>query len=362
MEHSIVGRAEGGLFRYQGWPTVTRDDAGVLYAASSGHRLGHVCPFGKNYLYISRDEGGSWEGPIIANDTLMDDRDAGLCAWGEGNLLLSWFNLGPAFYDRRAQDPKENNGALRTPLAQAAMAAWRGLPEERLPRGSFARLSRDGGKHWGEAVRIPLTSPHGPVPMKDGRLLFVGKEMAWDGSLEHGAVYAMDSADDGLTWRVLAQIPCPQGHDWGHIHEPHGIELADGTILAALRVEGEADTEKLTTYVARSTDGGKTFSQPVLVACGAPPHLMQHSSGAVILVYSKRRVTPQAQCARVSYDSGVTWSDEITLSPESPDWDHGYPSTVELSDGSLLTVYYQKYGADDYNSILSTRWTLPERT
>ena len=46
---------------------------------------------------------------------------------------------------------------------------------------------------------------------------------------------------------------------------------------------------------------------------------------------------------------------------EPPSGDHGYPSTVELSDGSLYTVYYQKWPGDDYNSILASRWTLPEK-
>lgn len=63
---------------------------------------------------------------------------------------------------------------------------------------------------------------------------------------------------------------------------------------------------------------------------------------------------------RLSDDGGKTWSKEITVGPESPDWDCGYPSSVELSDGSILTVYYQKYPGDTYNSILSTRWELPK--
>jgi len=43
----------------------------------------------------------------------------------------------------------------------------------------------------------------------------------------------------------------------------------------------------------------------------------------------------------------------------------GYASTVELSDGSLLTAYYQKYRegdkVDKKTSFLYTKWTLPER-
>ena len=37
----------------------------------------------------------------------------------------------------------------------------------------------------------------------------------------------------------------------------------------------------------------------------------------------------------------------MLLFDDAPDTDLGYPSTVELSDGSLLTVYYQKYAGDE---------------
>jgi len=33
---------------------------------------------------------------------------------------------------------------------------------------------------------------------------------------------------------------------------------------------------------------------------------------------------------------------------------------VELSEGTLFTVYYQRYESDPHCSILSTRWTLPK--
>jgi hypothetical protein len=39
-------------------------------------------------------------------------------------------------------------------------------------------------------------------------------------------------------------------------------------------------------------------------------------------------------------------------------FDHGYPSTVEMPDGSLMTSYYQMYENDVVTSILGTRWEL----
>ena len=37
-----------------------------------------------------------------------------------------------------------------------------------------------------------------------------------------------------------------------------------------------------------------------------------------------------------------------------------FGSTVELADGSLFTVYYQQAAAGEKNSLLWSRWRLPE--
>jgi hypothetical protein len=50
------------------------------------------------------------------------------------------------------------------------------------------------------------------------------------------------------------------------------------------------------------------------------------------------------------------------LRDDGPDADLGYPSSVELGDGSILTVYYQKLAAArEKCSLLWTRWKLPEQ-
>lgn len=359
MEFGVVSRTTDGFFRYQAWPTVTKDANGVLYAASSGHRLGHVCPFGKNLLYVSRDEGKTWEGPTIINDTYMDDRDAGLCAWGDGNILLTWFSLRKEVFDRREEDTP----LLSTPIAKAVREAWLTLPEGQYDPGAFVKLSRDGGKTWSEKIRVPVTSPHGPVRRADGSLLLLGKVYLWpDESYPDKMICAIESRDDGKTWQKLGVVDLPDGYDVGRIHEPHTIELPDGTLLGAIRINGGANGSATNTVCTTvSKDGGKTWTKPVVLGvCGTPPHLLLHSSGAVVMTYS-RRAKPHGQRAKISWDGGKTWGEEIVVGPESPDWDHGYPSSVELSDGSILTVYYQKYPGDTYNSILSTRWELPEK-
>lgn len=357
MKSGIVGRTTEGFFRYQAWPTVTKDANGVLYAAASGHRLGHVCPFGKNYLYISHDEGESWEGPTVINDTYLDDRDAGLCAWGEGNLLLTWFNQPQSLYDQR----EATTPLLREPLAKGVREAWKTLPQEQTRPGSFLRISHDGGRTWSEKIQVPVTSPHGPIRREDGSLFYLGKAFFWPGdTVEQGHVYAFESRDDGRSWTCLCEVEFPEGFDSGDIHEPYAIELPDGTILGGLRGSGPKMPARNGVFTTFSTDGGRSFSKPQLLDhSGTPPHFLRHSSGAVILTYG-RRIAPFGERARISYDGGKTWGEELIISREAPDWDLGYPSSVELSDGSILTVYYQKYPADPYNSILYTKWKLPK--
>lgn len=356
MKFGVVGRTTDGFFRYQAWPTVAKDEKGVLYAASSGHRLGHVCPFGKDLLYISHDEGESWLGPIIANDTYMDDRDAGLVAWGDGQLLLSWFAHPGAFMDGRIG----RNPEVSLPVSIGAREMWRGLSPEEKPYGSWIKLSGDGGKTWGKRVRVPISAPHGPIRRKDGSFLYFGRTMYDESALcEAKRIYAVESRDGGATWQVLGQVPNPEGIDCDRVCEPHVLELPDGTLLGAMRVNRltkDVDNEVFTTF---SYDGGKSWTVPQCIGqVGAPPHLMLHSSGAVVLT-TGRRIAPYGQRARISYDGGKTWGEELVIGQEAPDWDLGYPSSVELSDGSILTVYYQKYPGDSYNSILSTRWELP---
>ena len=83
MKHKIVSRIQDGPFRYQAWPTVAKAKDGTLFLGVAGHRQGHFCPFGKNYMFKSYDDAKSWEGPIIVNDSPFDDRDAGIVPLGD---------------------------------------------------------------------------------------------------------------------------------------------------------------------------------------------------------------------------------------------------------------------------------------
>ena len=171
MKFGIVSRTEDGLFRYQAWPTVCRDEDGVLYVGASSHRMGHICPFGKNHMYISRDGGETWSLPVVINDTVMDDRDAGMTYLGGGKLMLTYFHQPMSLYFDNPDWLAESAGDLKKGIVAATTEAWKRMPQEDT-KGSFIRLSPDKGKSWGPAIQVPVSSPHGPMLLKNGKLFF----------------------------------------------------------------------------------------------------------------------------------------------------------------------------------------------
>lgn len=353
--NGIVYRKTDGLLRYQGWPSVCADGDGVLYAVCSGYRMNHVCPFGKSLLFISRDQGKTWSNPIVVNDTVLDDRDTGIVWLGGKKLLITWF-IHPAhiYLDHYAEGMMNACTPAEAPTMRAGIDNLENYRDQPELGGSFIRLSEDGGMTWGETIRIPVSAPHGPNVLSDGRLLYVGKQMYSDAEPE-GNVAAYESTDGGHTWNRIGTIPFPEGTEANCFHEPHVIELEDGSLLAALRSEGKL---AFSVYLTRSYDGGRTWSIPEATGfIGSPPHLLRHSSGAIICTYG-RRTAPFGERAAVSYDGGKTWPVEYVLRDDAPHGDLGYPCTAELPDGSLFTVYYQPYAPEEKDSLLYTHWSL----
>jgi Neuraminidase (sialidase) len=142
--------------------------------------------------------------------------------------------------------------------------------------------------------------------------------------------------------------------------EPHVVELKDGKLVAMIRAEPKDHTQTFLRQT-ESTDSGKTWSvthkTPIY---GYPPHLIRLRNDWLLVVYGVRR-EPFGEHACLSKDGGKTWDveNEITLRT-APNGDLGYPSSVQLEDGSILNVYYQVQQAGEKTSLLSTHWTLKE--
>ena len=353
--------------KYQGWPTICKGEGSTLYAAASARVL-HVDPFGVVVFYESHDNGATWSEPKIIVDSPIDDRDAGIVYMGEGRILVSWFtNDGQSYIDGDLSSWRDNS-KITDEQEKAYVKSFNKLPAEERQAGSYVMLSEDYGKTWGEPVAVPITAPHGPSLAQDGRtLIYFGTpqntSLGGFSNFRGGNLYVIKSIDYGKTWQHMATLPNPQ-YNYTYC-EPHAIQLTDGTYLGAIRVHTNVGAnDGMSVYITRSQNGRDwTTSKPMDMekALGGPPHLLQLKSGVVLLTYGYRE-DPCGTRYRLSYDGGKTWGEEVILckSDTPKNGDLGYPSTIELDDGTLITAYYQYFRSDSYASFLYTKWTLTE--
>lgn len=369
-EHGTIYALPDDFFGYFGWPTLARLPDGRLVIAASGLRNGHICPFGRSTLCWSYDDGQTWTSPRVVNDSPLDDRDTGIISLGGDRLLISWFTTDSRIsLAKRYNDLKDPVQRTRWNEMLAQMTDSAGTKYA----GSAVRLSDDAGETWGPRIAVPVNANHGPIRLKSGRILYFGRRFVPEEEWPEGfsAIAAMTSDDGGQSWQMGGSVPLyPGTHDLNH-HEPHVAELPDGTLVGHIRLQNMADTPNkledlgLTHFSIMQTisqDGGQTWSQAEpLNFHGSPPHLMVHSSGALICVYGYR-LEPYGERAAISDDGGQSWTYDYILRDDGPDHDLGYPSSVELADGSILTAYYQKPNAtSDQCGLLWSRWRLPAR-
>ena len=379
-EHGVICRLAGERFSYFGWPTLGRMDDGELVMVSSGLRSQHVDPWGRTVLCTSRDDGRTWSQPRVLNDTVLDDRDAGIICLGGKRRLLSWqIQFGPEWHLGAGE---AWHGAEEVATWQPTLSYW---TDETVAKhlGSWIRISEDG-TGWSDPRLAPVGSPHGPIQLRNGDILYFGKlatlesefgdQIATsDGAFSQGPIQACKSTDDGRTWVELGTVPNHEGTVNQNYHEPHVVETASGKLVGLIRFEEALKFDELVKrvrevnaidthfwlYQTESQDGGVTWSRsrPLDVE-GSPPHLLSHSSGALVCAYGYRQ-EPFGQRIMISRDGGTTWDTHYILRDDGPDPDLGYPSSVELADAQILTAYYQKVSLDEKPSLLWSRWSLP---
>ena len=332
---------------FHGWPTLARRADGELLVACSGGREAHVCPFGRVELIRSRDNGHTWTWPETLLDTAIDDRDAGLLVTPAGSVLVTTFTS--LAFEKTIADAK-NWPAERKQRWESAQNRLSEAERQQM-LGTWMLRSADAGLTWSASYRVPLNSPHGPIAVSASRLLYPGVQL-WEKARKVGVA---ESVDDGRTWRWLSDIPTRPGDDHANYHELHGVAAADGTIIVHIRNHNAVNDRE--TLQCESRDGGKTWTTPHAIGVwGLPSHLLRLRDGRLLMTYGYRRL-PRGNHARLSADHGRTWSEAMVLSTDGG-VDIGYPSTVEVADGSLVSVWYERPGEGPHAQLRMARWQV----
>ena len=209
-------------------------------------------------------------------------------------------------------------------------------------------FSSDEGKTWSKPIVVADHKADDRNPAfgqaKDGTLV-VGFWLAenyrpdgkWDESLKKSSTWVTRSSDGGKTWSSPAQIDVSDleyGSPYGKI-----VTQPDGAMLMPIYGSGVLETGKPRptgdfSYLYRSTYNGKTWSRFSTVGATRfnETALLRLDSGEFLA--AMRTVDPQDVWLTRSKDGGKTWSEPKPLTPARV-----HPADlVQLPDGRVLLV------------------------
>lgn len=218
--------------------------------------------------------------------------------------------------------------------------------------------SSDNGATWSHhrgAVRMPAEFGNQVIPFgKIVRGADGGLAMAMHGLIEGqpmsdaGGSYVIRSEDNGATWNETALI--------AHQHnETDLLVLRDGRWLAAAR---SSNGGHLDLFVSRDDGRSWTLHDRITAASQHPAHLLQLHDGSILLTYGIRHRGLYGIGARFSED-GEKWSSPmVVVNFNNPACgDGGYPYSVQMEDGTVVTAYYAQKSAEHHRyHVAVVRW------
>jgi len=296
----------------------------------------HIANDGDVILLRSRDGGKTWSGKqVIGGIPDLDEREGCGLQLRDGTVLVG------IYFNGLYKPDGDYNWTWRQSRYEPG----------RRYLGAYTIASADDGRTWSapryvETRGMPFTDLEGPtdapVEMPDGSILMAMTGYNVGGDMLNRTAVMLRSADKGATWTYLSTMATDPGGKLGGFTEPGLVRTRTGRLVAALRNEGP-DHAIYTTY---SDDGGKTWV-PVrrMGTYGHPVDLIQLSDGRLLASYGIRprlHAEPGGIRAAFSRDNGASWdaAGEVQLRNDFLNMDIGYPESIELDDGRILTVYY----------------------
>jgi sialidase-1 len=217
--------------------------------------------------------------------------------------------------------------------------------------GAHIITSHDNGYTWSKAKFIntqgmPFRSVEGPtdapIEMPDGSIVMGIIGYGLNGDKDNYAAVMIRSSDKGMSWKYLSTMASDPGGKLGGFLEPGIVRTKTGRIIAGLR---NAAPEGWI-WMTYSDDNGKTWVAPWKTGMiGHPVDLIQLKDGRIMATYGireGRHTTPGGIRACFSSDNGITWDvkNEVQLRNDFYNWDIGYPESLQMPNGQVMTVYY----------------------
>ncbi len=354
----IAGAEDIVIYRKQGvyapFPTLLwNPQTEQVYVAFSKKRTKtHFETLDSSRGYMtSRDGGRTWEEISRLPQGLVGPRPKEIATARDGSLIRigqNWRRWYPP--ERRAQFARKY--AIATPGTYKP--GWFAITS-----GGWVARSDDGGKTW-EKTAVPeldtymsCSSPWSFIQLHDGRL--VRAFLVRSGPKDSGDVFAVFTAD-GKNAKTLRVMGDPN-EKLRFTEETLVYETSSGVIWMLTRVEGGDDH----LWQAVSRDGGQTWQSRKTGIVGHPPSgLVALRDGRLVLTYGYRH-SPYGIRAVISRDQGLSWDTNhvIVLRNDGAGYDLGYPRSMQLKDGTILTVYY--FTDDQHVTYIAcTRWHAPK--
>ena len=294
----------------------------------------HVDPTSRPVLLRSSDGGNTWDSQTKTTVLRGENEainDPSIRRLKDGTLIVSYFKW------RCGGDDEVPSGNAWVRTLDGLHYAWMA--------GTYTVRSTNGGRTWEPPVRVCAptgddTAVSDPViELPDGELL-IPLYAAYCGQTYYTLI--MRSPDGGRSWAdpvTVAKDPSNQMN----FGEPSLLYLPSGKLICMHRVHMQHEQEYgYYLYQSDSDDLGRRWTPARKTRIwGHPPHLMRLQSGNLLCAYGYRRI-PYGIRACLSHDDGKTWDieNELILRADGISTDVGYPTSVQLPDGRIFTVWY----------------------